>query len=711
MKLLSYLKGRQDLALVGMLMLIILVMIIPLPTLLIDSLIVLNISLTVMILMVAVYLKRPDDFSAFPAIILIATTFRLAVSVSTTRMILSQADAGAIVETFGTFATQGSIVVGMVIFLIITAVQFIVITKGSERVAEVAARFTLDALPGRQMSIDSELRAGDITSEEAGNRRKRLERENQFFGAMDGAMKFVKGDAIAGLVIIAINLIGGISIGVLNQGLSAGEAGQVYSLLTVGDGLVSQLPALIMAICAGTIITRVTTDKLNDLGTDITEQLVGQAKSLYVGAFLIAVLGLIPGFPTELFFGMSAMLVGGGYLIQKQEKEEIENTKRELEQLSKGLPSSNSNDPENTIDVNPGDVFKIKVGEDLFSRFDKTQFLEHRDRSLRRGYQRTGIQLPRYGLEADEELGSNSMVIYLDEVSVFNAEIPDSVKVVICHPDILEVNELPLVPVESHWPMRHAFWIEEANEKLLTDIDVEVIDAGELIARLGAHYLTVKASRILGYKAVQEIIRDLAKEHDQLATQVTQSLSPVQLLNVLRNLLDDGVPLLPRRILFEALLEGSLTGGSAGQLAEQARFALARQVCANYADDNRVIAGYVLEPQLETALKECLDIHGEEPVINPAPQLSDVLLKDVSERRQIEELNAKPPVILTQPELRRPLAQFLKENNLASHIVAFRELAGEFTFSPIGTIGASFVGGGEHWQDTQDFENTYDDAA
>jgi len=213
MKLLSLFKGRQDLALVAMLMMIVLVMIIPLPTILIDSLIVLNITLTIMILMVAVYLQRPDDFSVFPAVILIATTFRLAVSVSTTRMILSEADAGDIVETFGTFVTAGSVAVGLVIFLIITTVQFVVITKGSERVAEVAARFTLDALPGRQMSIDAELRAGDITSEEATTRRRKLEKENQFFGAMDGSMKFVKGDAIAGLIIIAINLVGGISHG------------------------------------------------------------------------------------------------------------------------------------------------------------------------------------------------------------------------------------------------------------------------------------------------------------------------------------------------------------------------------------------------------------------------------------------------------------------------------------------------------------------
>ncbi|MEO0327122.1 MAG: flagellar biosynthesis protein FlhA [Pseudomonadota bacterium] len=705
MKLLSLFRGRQDLALVGMLMLIILVMIIPLPTLLIDALIVLNISLTVMILIVAVYLKRPDDFSAFPAIILIATTFRLAVSVSTTRMILSQADAGQIVETFGTFATQGSIIVGMVIFLIITTVQFIVITKGSERVAEVAARFTLDALPGRQMSIDSELRAGDITPEQASARRKSLEKENQFFGAMDGAMKFVKGDAIAGLVIIAINLLGGISIGVLNSGLSAAEAGQVYSLLTIGDGLVSQLPALIMAICAGTIITRVTTDKHNDLGTDITEQLVGQSKSLFIGAFLIAFLGFIPGFPTEIFLAMSLLLIVGGYFLRKREQSEQENDKKEYDRITKGLPV-NDEDADQSITVQQDDVFKIAVGNEIYQKFDRELFIVQRERSLRRGYQRTGINLPRFGVSLDEMIDPATMIVSLDDVPVFSATIPDGVKVVICDPDILEINELPIVPVESHWPLKSAYWIEEAHGRLLAELDVEVIEMGELLARLGGHYMVAKSSKILGYKAVQEIIRDLAKEHDQLATQVTQVLSPVQLLNVLRNLLDDGVPLIPRRILFEALLEGTLSGGSANQLAEQARFALARQVCANYADDNRLIAGYVLEPQVETAIKNCTNLTQEDAIFIPDAELSDVLLRDVAERRHIEEINAKPPVIITQAEIRRPLAQYLKEHNLASHVMAFRELSGEFSFNPIGTIGASYTGDADGY-----YEQNYVDAA
>lgn len=699
MKLLSLFKGRQDLALVAMLMMIVLVMIIPLPTILIDSLIVLNIALTIMILMVAVYLERPDDFSVFPAVILIATTFRLAVSVSTTRMILSEADAGDIVETFGTFVTQGSVAVGLVIFLIITTVQFVVITKGSERVAEVAARFTLDALPGRQMSIDAELRAGDITSEEAGIRRRKLEKENQFFGAMDGSMKFVKGDAIAGLIIIAINLVGGISIGILNEGMSAAEAGQVYSRLTVGDGLVSQLPALIMAICAGTIITRVTTEKRKDLGSDITEQLVGKSKSLYVGAVLVGLIGFIPGFPTILFIAMASILALSGFFITKRENAETKDEEITKDKKAKGLPATRE-ESDKSIEVAETDIFKIAVGTEVFAEFNREQFIVEREAALERGFSRTGINLPSFGVQEDINMEPSKIVLTLDNVPVFNAEIPTGVKVAICDPDLLQINDLPVIAVDEHWPLRSAYWIDEANEHVLADAGIEVIEMGELLARLGSHYLITKASRILGYKAVQEIIKDLAKEHDQLATQVSQTLSPVQLLNVLRNLLDDGVPLLPRRILFEALLEGTLSGGNAANLSEQARFALARQVCSNYADENRLIAGYVIEPEMENAILNSINPGQDDNSLSPDAFLSEALLKDVSERYKQEELNVKPPVIMTKTEIRRPLAQYLKAHNLAFHVVAFRELSGEFNFNPIGTIGAEFASG-----------NTYREAA
>lgn len=686
MKFLEFFSKRQDLVLIGMLMLIVLVMIIPLPTVLIDGMIVLNLTLTILILIVAVNLERPDDFSAFPAVILISTTFRLAISISTTRMILSQADAGAIIDTFGTFVTQDSIIVGLVIFLIITTVQFVVITKGSERVAEVGARFALDALPGRQMSIDAELRSGDLTAEQAIAARKALEKENQFFGAMDGSMKFVKGDAIAGLIIIAINLLGGIAIGTLNDGMSAGAAAQVYSRLTVGDGLVSQIPAVILAICAGTIITKVTTENRNDLGTDITQQLLKNSQSLFIGAILMFLIGLIPGFPFELFVAVSAAMALGGWYKLKRERLENETEENEKERNFLGL-SNSSDENEANADVSKADIFKINVGSDVYKNFNAAQFIEERDKALSDSFQKTGLTLPSFGVQMNNALNHDKIIITLDEVPVFNSSIPQDHLIAICETNLLELNDITVQPLDASWPFRAGHWVPQDRVDALKDIDVEIITLNELFARLGAHFLRTKADKVLGYKIVQEIIRDLAKEHEQLATQVSQTLSPVQMLNILRMLLEDGVPLLPRRVLFEALLEGTLTGGSTPQLAEDARFALSRQICSNYADDNRVIGCYVFEPDLTASLQASLTENNEGFILNIDGELSDLLLKNVEQYYQIEEINAKPPVLLVESNLRRPLSNFLKEHNLAFHVVSFRELANEFTFHPLGTIG------------------------
>ena len=335
---LSRLGSRQDLMLVVLMVMTIIMMILPLPTLVIDTLLATNMALTVLLLMVGIYLRDPVDFSTLPSVILISTVFRLSLSISTTRLILVQADAGKIVSTFGEFVISGNLIVGLVVFLIITIVQFVVITKGSERVAEVSARFTLDALPGRQMSIDADLRNGDIDQAEAKRRRQLLQKESQLYGAMDGAMKFVKGDAIAGLVIIAVNLLGGVMVGTLQHGMSMGEALQVYSLLTVGDGLVAQIPALFMSITAGTIVTRVTTEETTNLGSDIAGQLMHNPRTLRLASIVLFGLGLVPGFPTVIFWLLGAILGGTGILFYVRDKKQVEaDDARRVEEATKEI--------------------------------------------------------------------------------------------------------------------------------------------------------------------------------------------------------------------------------------------------------------------------------------------------------------------------------------------------------------------------------------
>ena len=301
---LIFLSGRTDLIVAILMLVAIAMIIIPLPTWLVDVLIAVNIMLSMLVLLVVFYIEKPVEFSSFPSVILILTLFRLAITITTARLILLQADAGEIVSAFGNFVVGGDIAVGMVVFLIITIAQFVVITKGGERVAEVAARFTLDALPGKQMAIDNDMRSGDIDQAEASRLRKGLERESHLFGSMDGALKFVKGDAIASILVIMVNLIGGMVVGSLKHGMTIGTAAETYSLLSVGDGLVAQIPSLFISVAAGTLVTRVSGE--TDLGTEVAGQLFVEPRALMMGSVILAAMAFLPGFPTVAFLVLSA---------------------------------------------------------------------------------------------------------------------------------------------------------------------------------------------------------------------------------------------------------------------------------------------------------------------------------------------------------------------------------------------------------------------
>ena len=337
--LLAHVAARQELVLVGLLVLTMAMMILPMPTALADVLIATNIGLSTLLMMVAIYIRAPVEFSTLPSVILITTAFRLSLSITTSRMVLVQADAGEIIRTFGDFVIAGNVVVGLVVYLIITIVQFVVITKGSERVAEVAARFTLDALPGKQISIDADLKNGDIDQKEARRRRRLLEKESQLYGAMDGAMKFVKGDAIASLVIIVVNLVGGMTIGCLQRGLPFSEAVRTYSLLAVGDGLIAQIPALLISLTAGVLVTRVTSETGGNLGQDIVAQLVTEPRTLQIAALVLAGLGLVPGFPTAVFWTLAVVLGAGGWALARQRKRQAASAFAEAQASAHAVPA------------------------------------------------------------------------------------------------------------------------------------------------------------------------------------------------------------------------------------------------------------------------------------------------------------------------------------------------------------------------------------
>ncbi len=706
-KFLTFMRARQDLALIALMMISVTVMIIPLPTLLLDILIAVNIALTLLILVVAVYIKRPEEFTSFPAIILLATTFRLAITISTTRLILSQGDAGAIIDTFGTFVTRGSVLVGLVIFLVITTVQFIVITKGAERVAEVAARFTLDGLPGRQMSIDAELRNGDIDGPTAQRKRAKLDRENQFFGAMDGAMKFVKGDAIAGLIIVAINLIGGLSVGMLVNGMPLDAAVSLYSRLTVGDGLIGQIPALIVALCAGTIITRVNSGKDSDLGTEIVSQLTTGHKALFVSGGLVAMLAMVPGFPAMVFVCLGAALAGSGWYIMRS-RQGAETASDNADQGAMLAPAtagkaSTHKAQLSSIQAEAGSVVVISLGAAAYSAIDPATFAATRETELEAMYARTGLRMQPFGIQLDDTLEPNGVRLMLDGVPGFESVVEPAMLVAVTGPEILEINGIEGRKLEAKWGLRSAWWIDAGHASMLDAAQVETLPMSQLVAKTAARFMVRNASRIVGYKQIQAIIRELGAEHENLASQVSQTISAVQLLNLVRKLLREGVPLLPRRILFEALLEASVTSAGSEHLVRAARTALARQICATIADSNNVIAGYVIEPELENVLRESLSRNGEETALAPHQSVTAGLLENARKALHRHELGANAPIILTVDDLRWALGAFLRGNGIDVHVMAFHEITSEFSFTPVGTLSAPV----EHWNSPLD----YDEAA
>ncbi|TIS72557.1 MAG: FHIPEP family type III secretion protein, partial [Mesorhizobium sp.] len=421
---LAKLSTRGDLVIAILILVAIVMMIIPLPTFVVDTLITANIAISVLILLVSFYVVQPLEFSSLPSVILISTLFRLAITITTTRLILLQADAGDIITAFGSFVVGGSVAVGLVIFLIITVAQFIVVAKGAERVAEVAARFMLDSMPGKQMSIDAELRNGDIDQAEARQLRQRLERESQLFGAMDGAMKFVKGDVIAGIVIILVNLIGGFAVGTLQHGMSPSDAASTYSLLTIGDGLVAQIPALLVAVAAGTMVTRVAgANNQGDLGRQITGQLLRDSRALALAAVIMLGLALVPGFPSIAFLALGAAFGCGAYFIHRRSPKANDLVAKMpvVAPLERAYPDSNSGDIE-TLQSS----FRIvaRFGPGLGNEITEPDFSAHANRVRRDLFRDLGVDVPPIGFHVDETLAPQRLRIDLEGAPILEAEIP-----------------------------------------------------------------------------------------------------------------------------------------------------------------------------------------------------------------------------------------------------------------------------------------------
>jgi flagellar biosynthesis protein FlhA len=669
-------EGFLALAVVGILSILVL----PLPPALLDGLLALNIAVSVLLLLVGLGLQRAADFSVFPSLLLLTTLFRLGLNVATTRLILLRGGegtgaAGHVIEAFGRFVVGGELVVGLVIFLILLVINFMVITKGSGRVSEVAARFTLDALPGKQMSIDADLAAGVIDDRQARERRAAVEREAEFFGAMDGASKFVRGDAIAGLIITAINILGGLALGLFRDNLTFARAIETYTLLTVGDGLVSQMPALLVSTAAGIVVTRAAGA---DLGTQVHAQVFGQAKALGSTAFVLGALALVPGLPA-LVFGSLAL---GFWLLSRNAAAPARR------KAAAAPPKAEAKAPERLQDLLALDPIEVSVGYALLPLVDpaKGGELPNRITALRKKLaEELGILLPSVHLRDDLRLEPSEYrvllrgheigrgVAYLDRLMALDPA-----------GGAPQVNGLDAKEPAFGLP---AVWILASERAGAEARGLTLVDPASVITTHLSELLRRNAHELLGRQEAQELLAVCAKEAPKLVEDVVPGVLTLgDLVRVLRGLLREGVSIRDLRSILEALADAAPRSKDTVFLVEQARRRLARQITANLADARGVVHALTLDRLAEEALRASLGVADGEPAVAPDIDTARKLLASLEAGAAALASAGKPTVLLAPPDLRRPVFDFASRFVPDLQVVSARELIPGTTIEPAGSV-------------------------
>ncbi|MEE9466673.1 MAG: flagellar biosynthesis protein FlhA [Candidatus Neomarinimicrobiota bacterium] len=669
----------SDIGLGTAIILILGVMLIPLPTFLMDVFLAMNILGALVILFVALYTLKPLDFAVFPSLLLIVTLFRLALNVATTRLILGRGYAGEVIQAFGNFVVSGNYVVGFIIFLILVLINFLVITKGATRIAEVTARFTLDAMPGKQMAIDADLNSGLIDEDEARQRRVDISREADFYGAMDGASKFVRGDAIAGLLITGINIIGGLVIGTLQVGLTMGEAARKYTLLTVGDGLVAQIPALIVSTAAGLIVTRANSE--SDLGRDVASQISGHPIALYIASGTLFLIGLIPGMPLFPFITLALLLASTGYM--KSRSTVLEEQKlREAEEARVEIPEERI---ENFLHPDP---FEIEIGYGLISLVDANQGgdLLNRISSIRKGIAlELGIIIPPIRLRDNINLGANEYIFKVYGIEVARSEVMVGYNLVL-NPD----PQAGLVGIDTVEPTFNlpALWVSGEQKAKAEAAGFTVVEPAVVVATHLMEILKANAYKLLDRQEVKKMLDDLKEEKAAVVEGLVPDLLPLGVIQqVIRNLLKEGIPIRNLVTILETVADYALVTKDPDILTEHVRSALADTITDLFQTDDRPISVATLEPQLEDHILQATR-KGDAYVGNlgfTPPQVKDMLTAISGQVETIVKEGGRP-AILVSPAIRRFVRQFIETVLPAVSVLSFAELSPIVELRSVGTV-------------------------
>jgi flagellar biosynthesis protein FlhA len=652
-----------------LILMVLAMMILPLPPLILDLLFTFNISLAIMILLVAMFTKKPLDFAAFPAVLLFATLLRLALNVASTRVVLLHGHkgpdaAGQVIEAFGHFLVGGNFAVGIVVFIILVIINFVVITKGAGRIAEVGARFTLDAMPGKQMAIDADLNAGLVGEDEARRRRSEVGQEAEFYGSMDGASKFVRGDAVAGLLIMAINIIGGLIVGVAQHGLSFSDAARVYTLLTIGDGLVAQIPALVISTAAGVVVSRVATDQ--DVGQQMMSQLFANPAVLFITAGILVAMGLIPNMPHVAFLSLALVLGGAGWLLQGRQR--IERAQLAQEPLKNKAAVEAAAAEASWDDVALVDPLGLEVGYRLISLVDHEQNGEllHRIRSLRKKFaQDIGFLPPVVHIRDNLELKPNDYRILLFGVEVGHGVATPGQWLAI-DPGGVTMN-LPGETTTDPAFGLPAVWINVSLREQAQIAGYTVVDAGTVVATHLNHLMHRYGANLLGRQEVQQLLDHIGKEAPKLVEDlVPKTVSLTLLQKLLRGLLDEEVAIRDVRTIIETLAEHAPrlaalnpngSGPDPAELLALVRVALGRAIIQQWFPGEGELRVIGLDARLERVLTQALITSG---VLEPG--LAESLAIDAQRAVQVQESNGDSPVLVVPAALRVSLSRFLRHH-------------------------------------------------
>ena len=641
---------NQDIILAVAVMGVLAVLVIPIPTALLDILLAINISLSVVVLLTAIYLQHPVDFAVFPSLLLMLTLFRLSLNVASTRLILSQANAGSIINAFGSFVTSGSYIVGIIIFVILVVIQLVVITRGATRISEVAARFTLDAMPGKQMGVDADLNAGLITEDQARARRRRIEQEADFYGAMDGATKFVRGDAIAGVIITLVNIIGGLTIGVLIQNYELADAARVYTQLTVGDGLVSQIPALIVSMAAGLIVTR--TASQENLGVDMGRQLGAYPRALGIASGLLVLFGIVPGMPAIPFFVVGIILAVMAYQTQAAiARRAAVEAAREVAAEETGAAEG----PERTEYLLPVDPLKIELGYGLIALADPKQGgdLLNRIQIIRQQMAtRMGFIVPVVRIVDNMRLRPSEYRVKLREAEIARYELLSG-HYLAMNPGIVE-EEIAGIPTTEPAFGLQALWVSADNRDRAERMGYTIVEPSAVLATHLTELITAHAPELLTRQDVQNLVNVVRESARAVVEELTPNLLSLgEIQKVLQNLLRERVSIRNLETILEVLADFAPRTRDAEVLTEYARQALARQICAEYVDERNALHLVTLAPELEREILDAVRQSETGEYIPLAPARADALARKTVDAVQPLVMSGQDPIVLTSAPVRR----------------------------------------------------------